>query len=186
MKSSAKNSRVLIAAQCNDHSARLAGVPARRFFTDAETFAHTQLLTTTYYGLDAPNNLWDVYNIEAAALGAELIVPGENECPDLCGFLFNLEKFPVHLSLPAIPGSGRFDLLLEAGKKVQEAIGGETAVRVAASGPVSMAAKLAGLEDLVISLVMDDGKAEQLLEFCTIIAETWCACLRKNGLIESK
>ena len=62
MKSQGSGRRVLIAAQCNDHSARLAGVPARRFFTDAGTFARTQLLTTAYYGFDAPNNLWDVYH----------------------------------------------------------------------------------------------------------------------------
>jgi hypothetical protein len=65
MQSSGKNEYVPIAAQCNDHSARLASVPARRFFTNANTFVRTQLLTTAYYGLDSPNNLWDVYNIEA-------------------------------------------------------------------------------------------------------------------------
>lgn len=67
MRSSGNYKHVPIAAQCNDHSARLAGVPAQRFFTDANIFARTQLLATEYYGLDAPNNLWDVYNIEAEA-----------------------------------------------------------------------------------------------------------------------
>ena len=74
MKSPGSAKHVLIAAQCNDHSARLAGVPAQRFFTDADIFARTQLLVTEYYGLDAPNNLWDVYNIEAEAIRQKIIM----------------------------------------------------------------------------------------------------------------
>ncbi len=73
MASPAKGKHVLIAAQCIDHTARLAGVASRRFFTDAHTFARTQLLVTEYYGFDAPNYLWDVYNIEAEAMGQKII-----------------------------------------------------------------------------------------------------------------
>ncbi len=124
----------------------------------------------------------DVYNIEAEALGAELTIPGENECPDLSGQLYELNNLPDPLRVPAIPESGRFQLLIDAAKQVREVIGDKTAVRVAASGPVTMAAKLAGLEDLVMSLVMDDGHAVRLLEFTTRIGEAWCRCLRSNGL----
>jgi uroporphyrinogen-III decarboxylase len=56
---------ILIGAQSNDHSAQLAGVSAKRFFTDAETFARVQLLVSQYYRVDAPINFWDVYNVEA-------------------------------------------------------------------------------------------------------------------------
>ena len=61
--------KIIIGAQSNDHSAHLAGVSTRRFFTDAPTFAHVQLLVTEYYQLDVLSNFWDVYNIEAEALG---------------------------------------------------------------------------------------------------------------------
>ena len=64
---------VPIAAQCNDHSARLAGIDCDHFFTDARTFAKTQLLVSEYYGFDSPNAIWDVYNIEAEAMGQKLI-----------------------------------------------------------------------------------------------------------------
>ena len=60
---------VAVGAQSNDHSARLAGVPTERFFTDADTFVRVQLLVTEFYGFDSPSNFWDVYNIEAEALG---------------------------------------------------------------------------------------------------------------------
>ena len=62
---SAKPFHVEIGAQCNDHSAFLAGVSAKQFFTDASTFARVQLLITEYYQLDVLSNFWDVYNIEA-------------------------------------------------------------------------------------------------------------------------
>ncbi|MBU2550643.1 MAG: hypothetical protein KKB20_19700 [Proteobacteria bacterium] len=64
---------VAILAQCNDHPARLAGIPAPRFFTDAEVFARTQVLVQAYYGFDVLVAPWDVYNIEAEALGQKLV-----------------------------------------------------------------------------------------------------------------
>ena len=73
--SSAKSSHVIIGAQCNDHSAHLAGISSKQFFTDASTFARVQLLVTEYYRLDVLSNFWDVYNIEAEALGQPLVYP---------------------------------------------------------------------------------------------------------------
>jgi len=49
---------VVVGAQSNDHSAHLAGVPTERFFTDAATFVHVQLLTTKYYQFDTLSNFW--------------------------------------------------------------------------------------------------------------------------------
>ena len=65
--------KIIIGAQSNDHSAYLAGVSTEQFFTDANTFAHVQLLVTEYYRLDVLSNFWDVYNIEAEALGQKVI-----------------------------------------------------------------------------------------------------------------
>ena len=72
MNPSAANNHVVIGAQSNDHSAHLVEISPKRFFTDALTFARVQLLVTEYYGVDAPINFWDVYNIEAEALGQKV------------------------------------------------------------------------------------------------------------------
>ena len=64
---------VVIGAQSNDHSAYLAGIPSKRFFTDARVFAQVQLLVTEYYRLDALSNFWDVYNVEAEAIGQKVV-----------------------------------------------------------------------------------------------------------------
>ena len=68
-----ENSHIVIGAQSNDHSAHLAGVSPKRFFTDALTFARVQLLVTEYYRVDVLINFWDVYNIEAEALGQKVV-----------------------------------------------------------------------------------------------------------------
>ena len=68
-----ETAHVVIGAQSNDHSAHLAGVSSKRFFTDAHTFARVQLLVTEYYRLDVLSNFWDVYNIEAEALGQKVV-----------------------------------------------------------------------------------------------------------------
>ncbi|MEJ2166585.1 MAG: hypothetical protein P8X90_13715 [Desulfobacterales bacterium] len=63
----ATSAHVVIGAQSNDHSAHLAGVSTKQFFTDADTFARVQLLVTEYYRLDVLSNFGDVYIIEAEA-----------------------------------------------------------------------------------------------------------------------
>ena len=124
----------------------------------------------------------DVYNIEAEAMGAEIVVPGENECPDIARPLFDLAQVEDYLDYPDIPGSGRFDMLLEAGQRVTSEIGDAAKVRIAASGPVTIAAKLVGLDSLVMSLALGDGNARELLEFTNCIAADWCEAIRDAGL----
>lgn len=70
-----KTEHILIGAQSNDHSAHLAGVSPRRCFSDADLFARVQTLVSEYYDLDVPTNFWDVYNVEAEALGQEVVYP---------------------------------------------------------------------------------------------------------------
>ena len=165
-----------------EHKAALINKSPAEVANSAELLVESLLKEYEIYQADYITVGLDVYNIEAEALGAELTVPGENECPDLAGLLYDLSNLPEHLELPAIPESGRFQLFIDAAKKVKNTIGDKTVVRVAASGPVTMAAKLVGLEDLIMSLCMEDGYAAKLLEFTTQISKKWCACLRDNGL----
>jgi len=70
---SPEDDHIVIGAQINDHSAFLSGVSPERFFTDADTFTQAQLLVTEYYKLDTLSNFWDVYNVEAEALGQKVV-----------------------------------------------------------------------------------------------------------------
>lgn len=165
-----------------EHKGALIGRSPAEVANSAELLFEALLKEYEVYRADYITVGLDVYNIEAESLGAQLAVPGKNECPDLLGKLYDLNQLPGQLDLPDIPRAGRFSLLIKAGKMLQEEIGDKTKIRVAVSGPVTMAAKLAGLEDLMISLCMRDGNAMRLLEFASQISSEWCSCLRKCGL----
>ncbi|MCF7838840.1 MAG: hypothetical protein K9N49_09445 [Candidatus Marinimicrobia bacterium] len=165
-----------------EHKAALIGK------TPAEVARSDSLLTAAIleeyriYQADYLTVGLDVYNLEPEALGARITVPAPNACPDVAGPIFALDNLPDPLPRLRIPEAGRFQLLLRAGQAVRQALGDQTRVRVAASGPVTIAAKLAGLDDLLISLLLADGHAERLLDFTTALADQWCACLRDHGL----
>ncbi len=72
---SLEDNYIVIGAQINDHTAFLAGMSPERFFTDADIFSELQLLVTEYYKLDTLSNFWDVYNVEAEALGQKVVYP---------------------------------------------------------------------------------------------------------------
>lgn len=85
--------RFLVGAQSNDYSAQLADVSPERFFNDAEVFARTQLLNSEYDRLDRPINFWDVYNIEAEALGQPVIYPVAEHLEDIAFEIPERESF---------------------------------------------------------------------------------------------
>ncbi|MHC4886312.1 MAG: uroporphyrinogen decarboxylase family protein [Planctomycetota bacterium] len=124
----------------------------------------------------------DVYNIEAEALGAALTVPGENECPDLDGTLYDLKDLPEALAPEEVIARGRFPMLIEAGKRAVDSLGDKASVRIAASGPVTLAARLVGLEGIIMSLFSEDGAATELLSRTSAIALAWAKQLRAEGM----
>jgi uroporphyrinogen-III decarboxylase len=63
---------VPIYAQMHDHAMFLAGVSASKFYRDPVALTEIELLVTEYYGFDLPLLMWDVYNIEAEAIGQKL------------------------------------------------------------------------------------------------------------------
>jgi len=62
-----------IQAQMHDHTMRLAGVPARKFYYDPRVNALAGAAASAYYHFDAPSIAGDVYNYEAEAMGARMI-----------------------------------------------------------------------------------------------------------------
>jgi uroporphyrinogen decarboxylase len=181
MKSSGKTAHVLIAAQCNDHSARLAGVPAQRFFTDAVTFARTQLLTTAYYGLDAPNNLWDVYNIEAEAMGQKIVYPPDG-IPD-ADRTDPLIKSPADLEKIRIPDpytSGRMPWVHQINKLYLEMAG--RPARAYFCAPFSLAVNIRGYENLVTDMAQRPNFAQRLFTFlCDEVLVPYIEAMRSQA-----
>jgi uroporphyrinogen-III decarboxylase len=164
MASEAKKKRVIIAAQSNDHSARLAGIPSERFYTDAEIFTRVQLLVSEYYGFDAPNNTWDVYNIEAEAMGQKIVFPPDG-IPDVDRTQPLIDS-PASLDKVRIPDpykSGRMPWVHAVNKKYIELTG--RPARVYFCAPFSLAVNVRGYENLIMDIDLNPDFAHQLFEF---------------------
>lgn len=74
--------RYPLTAQMHDHSMTLAGVPAQRFYDEAETNVKVGAAVAAYYGLDSPQAIGEMYNSEAEAMGQKMI-RGEHSMPTI-------------------------------------------------------------------------------------------------------
>jgi uroporphyrinogen-III decarboxylase len=175
-----KPQRVIIAAQSLDHSAKLAGVPFKRFFRDARVFAETQLLVSEYYGFDAPNNTWDVYNIEAEALGQKIkfyadAIPDVDRTHPLIGSPADLDE----IKIPDPYTSGRMPWVHAINKAYMELIG--RPARVCFCAPFSLAANIRGYENLMMDIYSNPDFAHRLFEFlCDEVLEPYILAMRRE------
>ena len=164
MTSQTEPDHITIGAQSNDHTAHLAGVSLQRFFTDAEVFTRVQLLVSEYYNLDVPINFWDVYNVEAEAMGQEIEYPA-NGLPDV-----NRRKpliaSPADLDRITPPdpySSGRLPWIRKVNKLYLEHTG--RLDRVYFTAPFSLAANIRGYENLVMDMVTRPEFVHRLFTF---------------------
>ena len=155
---------VFIGAQSNDHSARLARVSSKRFFTDAHTFTRAQLLVSEFYTVDSPINFWDVYNIEAEALGQRIVYhPGGIPDADRTRPLI---KAPADLDRIAPPDpykSGRMPWVRQINRLYIEMTGGLE--RVYFTAPFSLAVNVRGYENLIYDMGKRPDFVHRLLRF---------------------
>lgn len=180
MASPGKGKHVIVAAQCNDHSARLAGVAFKRFYTDAAAFAETQLLVSDYYGFDAPNNTWDVYNIEAEAIGQK-IVYHKDGIPDV-DRTDPLIKSPADLDKIKAPNpyrSARMPWVHAVNHAYYELTGRPAKAFFCA--PFSLAVNIRGYENLIADMDQNPGFAHRLFGFiCDEVLSPYIEAMRRE------
>ena len=180
MNTSESVSQVAVGAQSNDHSAHLAGVSTNRFFTDADTFVRVQLLVTEYYRFDSLSNFWDVYNIEAEALGQKVVyhpggIPDTDRTRPLIGTPSDLDR----LSPPDPYRSGRMPWVLKINKNYLEMAG--KLERVYFTAPFSLAVNIRGYENLVADMFERPKFAHRLFKFlCDDVLSPYLETMRKE------
>lgn len=180
MKTDKDSGRVPIAAQCHHHSARLAGVAAPRFFTDPVAFAKAQLLVSEYYGFDAPNNLWDVYNIEAEALGQAMVFPPD-DIPDVDRRkpLLRSRSDLDRLTPPDPRGSGRMPYVHRINRIYAELTG--RPARAFFCAPFSLAANIRGYENLMNDMYESPEFVHRLFRFlCDDVIAPYIEAMREE------
>jgi uroporphyrinogen-III decarboxylase len=180
-KTSKSDGHLVVGAQSNDHSAHLAGIPTERFFTDAATFVRVQLLVTEYYKLDILSNFWDVYNIEAEALGQKVVyhpggIPDTDRTRPLIGTPADLDR----LAPPDPYKSGRMPWVLEINKNYLEMAG--NLERAYFTAPFSLAVNIRGYENLVADMYARPKFAHRLFEYlCDDVLSPYIAVMRKES-----
>jgi len=175
-----RNDHVALGGQINDHSAVLAGVSSEDFFTDAEIFTQTQLLVTQYYNLDTLSNFWDVYNVEAEAMGQKVIYYSEG-LPDidrnqpLIAQPSDLDR----LQPPDPYTSGRLPWIQQVNKKFLEKTG--KLERAYFTAPFSLAANTRGYENLMEDMFLRPAFAHRLFKFiCDEVLVPHIEAMRKE------
>jgi uroporphyrinogen-III decarboxylase len=160
-----KGDRVPILAQINEHVVRLCGGEMREVYTNAEKFVQMNLAVFQYYGLDLPGFYYDIYNIEAEALGQRMNWD-PNRMPDIDRqnlLIRNLSDLD-HLRPPDFKKSGRMPFVLEVMRRCYD-LG--LPVRIRFCSPFSLAVNVRGIENVLMDIFTAPKFVHRLLAFLT-------------------
>jgi uroporphyrinogen-III decarboxylase len=159
--------RVPVYAQMHEFVLHELGVAPRQFYADPELLVRGTLEVMETYGIDVPVLDYDVYNIEAEALGQTIIYP-HGGMPDvdrtrpLVREKADLEK--IHT--PDFEKDGRFPAILEMNRLFCEMTGGAEGMP-GFCAPFSLAANIRGIEQLLMDIYLDPEFARELFECVT-------------------
>ena len=170
---------LLIGAQSNDHTAHLSGVPTQRFFTDAAAFVGAQLRITEYYRFDTISNFWDVYNIEAEALGQKIVYhPGGIPDADRTRPLIKAPADLDHLRPSDPHTSGRMPWVMQVNRNFLEMVG--KLDRAYFTAPFSLAVNIRGYENLVVDMFARPTFVHRLFRFlCDDVLSPFIEAMRQ-------
>jgi len=156
---------VPILAQINEHVFQLFGADMRDAYTNAEKFVEMNRTVFEYYGLDLPGFFYDIYNIEAEALG-QAINWDSQRMPDIDRGtpLIRAPRALDRLKPPDFKKSGRMPFVLEVMKRCYD-FGIPVLIRFCS--PFSLAVNVRGIENLLMDILTSPQFAHRLLKFLT-------------------
>jgi len=158
--------RVPVYAQLHEFARQELGISAAEFYTTPERLVPGVLEITSKYGLDVPFVDYDVYNIEAEALGQAVVysdghVPDVDRTRPLIRDRSDLQK----IRTPNFDIDGRFPQVLEMNALFGELTGIAPGLQFCA--PFSLAANVRGIEPLLMDIYTDPDLARDLFQRLT-------------------
>jgi 5-methyltetrahydrofolate--homocysteine methyltransferase len=150
--------------QMHEFSMATRKKPGNLFYTDPQTFVRGICETTREYEFDVPSFIWDVYNVEAEALGVPLVL-----FDDMAPALDNVipfiqdEKDLARLKSPNPASDGRMPMVAEILHQVKEMTGRRPPLCFC--GPFTMAAHLITFENLVVAMQENPEFVHKLMDF---------------------
>jgi uroporphyrinogen-III decarboxylase len=158
--------RVPVYAQMHEFALRELGVGAKEFYTNADVLVPGSLEISQRYGIDVAFIDYDVYNIEAEALGQRIVYSDEH-MPDVDRGA-PLIRGPDDLRkirTPDFSSEGRFTVVIKAHSLYKKLTGVEPSMQFCA--PFSLAANIRGIEQLVLDIYTAPAFARTLFERLT-------------------
>ena len=173
--------RVPILTQMHEFAMKELGLSAKEFYTTPELLAAGTLEIQERYGIDVPVLDYDVYNIEAEAIGQTVIysdtyIPDVDRNDPLIKGRGDLKK----IKTPDFEKDGRLAQILETHRVFRRLIGGtEPTLRFCA--PFSLAANIRGIERLIMDIYMDPEFVRELLDRITeALLAPWVVHLKET------
>jgi len=166
-----KGDRIPFCPAIYEHKGFLIGKSPSEICRDADLLVAGILKEREIYQPDFLTVGIDVYNVEAEALGCEVIYfDDSDDVPGVEKPIISTADDLARLAIPNPQTDGRMPLYLEAAKRIQAEVGHEVTVRGAISGPLSMASELVGAENFIVLTLQDPAFVRQLLKFTSEVA----------------
>jgi 5-methyltetrahydrofolate--homocysteine methyltransferase len=140
------------------------GINGHKFFSDPEVFVRGNLSVQMEFGLDIPDLVWDVYSVEAEALGGQMAWFDElYPALDNTNPVIRDEKDLARLKSPDPFKAGRMPWVLEALQICKELSGFTHHIHYCA--PINLAAQLMQFEKLAIAMQEKPKFVHRLMDF---------------------
>jgi len=155
--------QVPVYAQMHEFAMKELGIPAKTFYTTPDILTPATLEIAERYGIDVGFVDYDVYNIEAEALGQKVVF-FENHIPDvdrstpLITGPNDLDK----IRTPDFDTAGRFTKIIEMQSIYMKLTGLSPSLQFCA--PFSLAANIRGIENLIMDIRMNPDFARGFFE----------------------
>ncbi|MFW6332391.1 MAG: uroporphyrinogen decarboxylase family protein [Thermodesulfobacteriota bacterium] len=173
--------RVPFTTQMHELAMQWTGQSPRRFYTDPETLVRGIVDTAADLEFDIPSLGYDVYNIEAEALGAPVLFfdagsPSIDEARPVIADKDDLKK----IKWPDSDTAGRVAFVTEIQHLFQEKVGHPPPIQFTA--PFSLAVILRGYQQLITDIYTDPGFVHRLLTVLTDeILTPWIGILKQES-----
>ncbi len=144
------------------HAASLIGVTAEEFFKNEQHIVDGVTKAYEMYRPDGLPVLFDL-QLEAEALGCDLQFAADNP-PAVASHPLEQGKKLSDLKVPTI-NDGRFPIVMNATKRICEALGDKIALYGLITGPFTLALHLMGT-DIFYNMADDEDVVHELMQFC--------------------
>ncbi len=165
-----------------EHKAALVGARPSEMCRDADLFERAIIREVEVYDPDMLVVGCDVYNVEAEAVGCEVLYPDSTGVPAVRTRAIGAGDDVSAMAVPDPSRDGRMPLHLEVGRRVQERFGRDRIVRGALTAPFSLAAELAGPEELLVAMLDQPAWVGELIRFAAEVCKSYGRAFAALGL----